>query len=422
MASGNMNTRSPLGRPFAAHLTAVGLSNLADGVVGTGVPLLALALSRSPQDFGYISAAFSLPRLLFGLPGGVLVDRLDRRRTMIAGLLVRGILLSVVAILAHADAISVAVLVLFAFLWGTTEVAVDLAAGAQIPTLVARDQLPDANARLLGVEHVAGSFLGAPIAGLLVALGGFALFGAPALLIGAAAAALTVGLRGSYRAARPDEPTSIRTDMAAGLRFTWSHPILRAVLLAGGLWNTASAAFGAVIVLWMVGPGSAGGLTEPQWALLIVAFPMGAVIGSVFSPRLIEWAGEVPVMRWSWLLGAFLNLVPLLAPTPIAMAVTFCLLGALGVAGNAVTGSLRPRMAPAEMLGKVGGVSRVIMFGTMPAGALAAGFVGEAWGLPAVLVGVVAVMLAATALLWFTVTARSIAEHELPEESRAAEG
>lgn len=83
------------------------MAKLADGVVATGVPLLAVALTRSPGLIGLLTAAVWLPWLLAGIPAGVLVDRWDRRRTMLVALTLRAGLLGVVALVGAAGARSI---------------------------------------------------------------------------------------------------------------------------------------------------------------------------------------------------------------------------------------------------------------------------------------------------------------------------
>ncbi|WP_151525615.1 MFS transporter [Serinicoccus kebangsaanensis] len=407
----------PLGRPFGTHLTAVGLANLADGVVQTGVPLLAITLTRSPELMGVLTAAVWLPWLICGMPAGVLVDRWDRRRTMMVGLGARALLLAAVAALALADALTIWVLVGLALAYGVTEVFTDLAAGAQVPSLVGRaaPRLRRANSRLLAVQQVGNGFAGPPLAGLLVTLGAAWLTGSAALVVLAAVLVLGVGLRGRYAAARPtdEDLTGQRGELMTGMRILWRHPVLRPMLLAGGLWNFGSTAFSAVIVLWLVGPSSAGGLTPQLFSLVLVAMPVGALVGSAVADRVLTRWSEMRVLGVCWGLNAVLNLVPLLWPGAVGFALFLLAVGPLGVIGNVVSGSIRPRMVPEHVLGKVGGAARMIGFGAMPLGAVVGGQVAGWFGIPAVLLGVVVVMALATAYVVRRVPQSLVDEHEL---------
>ena len=409
----------PLGRPFATHLSTVGLANLADGVVATGVPLVAITLTRDPLLMGVLTAAVWLPWLMCGIPAGVLVDRWDRRRTMLVALGVRATLLLVVAGLALAGLLTIWWLVPLALAYGVTEVFADLAAAAQVPALVGREagSLRRANSRLLGVENVAQGFAGPPVAGALLALGAAWVVGVPALVVVAAVLVLGLGLRGRYAAARPEGAPAGRVagELGEGMRTLWRHPVLRPMLLGGGLWNFGSSAFAAVIVLWLVGPGSVGGLSPQRWSLVLLAAPAGALVGSWLASKVLTRWSEMRVLVLCWGLNGALNLLPLLWPTGVGFALFLLLVAPLGLIGNVVSGSLRPRMVPEHLLGKVGGAGRVIGFGAMPLGALAGGFVAATFGIPAVFVGVTTLMLLATAYVALSVPQSLVDERELAQ-------
>ncbi|MBB1514020.1 MFS transporter [Tessaracoccus sp. MC1627] len=402
----------PLDRRFRVHLSTVALANLADGVVATGVPLLAVTLTRSPALIGLLTAAVWLPWLLAGIPAGVLVDRWDRRRTMLVALTVRALLLASVAVVGAAGGLSIWWLVGFALAYGFTEVFTDLAAQAQVPALVGRDgaTLRSANSRLLAVEQAAGGFVAPPVAGLLVAVGAAWVTGVPALIVVGAVVVLALGLRGRFTAPRPAvdgegeagaaaRAGSLRRELGEGLSVLWRHRVLRPLLIAAGLWNFASTALSAVIVLWMVGPGSAGGLTPQEWSLILVAMPVGGLLGSVVAGPLTSRWPEMRVLVACWGSAGLINLLPLLWPAAWSFALFLICAGVFGVVGNVVSGSLRPRMVEERLLGRVHGAARVIGFGTMPLGAVVGGQVAQWFGIPAVFVAVVALMLVSTAIV-----------------------
>ncbi|PZU47195.1 MAG: MFS transporter [Arsenicicoccus sp.] len=410
----------PLGRPFGAHLGAVGLANLADGVVQIGVPLLAVTLTRSPLLMGVLTAAVWLPWLVCGIPAGMLVDRWDRRRTMLVALGLRAVLLGGAAAVALTDRLTIWVLVGLALGYGITEVFTDLAAAAQVPALVGRAAGPlrRANARLLAVEQVCNGFVGPPLAGVLVALGAAWLVGSSAAVVVSAVLVLALGLRGRHVAAgREVESVGSRwSELTSGMRVLWRHPVLRPLAIAAGLWNFASTAFGAVLILWLVGPESVGGLSPQLFSLVMVVLPAGALLGSMVASRIIERFSEMSVLVACWGLNAVFNLAPLLWPSAWGLALFLLAAGPLGVVGNIVSGSLRPRLVAGHQLGRVGGASRVLVFGAMPLGALVGGQVAALAGIPVVLAGVPAVMLLATVLVAVTVPQASVDAHVLAPE------
>lgn len=420
-----------LGRRFGVHLSAVGLANLADGVVQTAVPLLAITLTRSPAVIGALTAAVWLPWLLAGPLAGVYVDRWDRRRTMLVALGVRAGLLAAVAALAGAGRLSIGLLVGLALAYGATEVFTDLAAQAQVPNLAGREpgRLRAANARLAAVEALTNSFAGPPIAGFLVAASAAWALGAPAAIVAVAVVTLAVGLRGRFVATRgaaaardelpgdtagADALPTVRAELVEGATTLWRHPVLRPLLLAASAWNFASTAFMAVIVLWLVGPGSAGGFSPQQFSLALVAMPVGALAGSVVAETVLRRVPEIPVMVACWGINAAVTVVPLLSPTLPGAIVWLLVAGFAGTIGNVVTTSLRPRLIPDRQLGKVSGASRALGYGAMPLGALVGGQVGEWFGIPVVLVGVAVVFALATLAVGVRVRQSLVDAHLLP--------
>ncbi len=428
----------PLGRRFAALLTATGAANLGDGIVAVGVPLVALGLTRSPDKIALLSAATWLPWLVLGLTAGVLVDRGDRRRLQIAGLAARAALLAVGGWLAASDALTLPLLVGLVLAYGVTEVVVDLAAGAIVPDLVPRERLAAANGRVMAVQQVANAFLGAPVAGALLTLGAGWVLGVPAALAVAGALVLWRHVPGRYRRTAPttaapataatgtlDDPatpdaeaparrTSAWSDVREGLRFVTRHRVLRVVVLTGAVLNMCSAAYFAVFVLWVVGPGSAVGMTERTYPLLTLGIAVGAVAGSVLGEPLVRRVGEVRLMVTCWALAFSLLAVPVLVPRVAPLAAVLVLLGLLSTVGNVISETVRQRLVPAHLLGRVAGAARTLGYGLMPAGALVAGVLATSHGLAPVLLGATALSVVAVAAAAAVLRQRDVDAHELP--------
>ncbi len=403
-------------RRFGVHLGVVGLANLADGIVQTAVPLLAITLTRSPALIGVLTAAVWLPWLVCAPLAGVFVDRWDRRRSMLVALGVRAALLLAAAGLAASGRLSIATLIALALGYGVTEVFADLAAQAQVPALVGREpgRLRAANARLAGLEALTNSFGGPPLAGFLVAASAAWTLGAPAIIVALAVVLLLVGLRGRFVAAPREEAGSIRRELAEGFITLWRHPVLRPLTLAQATWNGASTAFMTVIVLWLVGPGSAGRFTPQEFSLALIALPAGALIGSAIAETVLRRLPEIPVMVASWGLNAAVTAVPLLWPTLPGALVFLVVAGLAGTLGNVVTTSLRPRLVPDHQLGKVAGAARALGYGVMPLGALVGGQVAQWFGIPVVLGGVAVVFALATVAVGVRVTQPLVDAHLLP--------
>ena len=175
-----------LGPSFWKLLTSSGLSNVADGVLKTALPLVALQYTRSPGLIAALAFVMTLPWLLFALPAGAVTDRIDRRRGMLSANAFRGGLLVVLTLLLALDVGALWMLYVVAFLIWISETIYDTAAQSILPQVVPRSDLPAANARLYSVELTANAFVGPPIGGVLVAVGAALAIGTPAALANAA--------------------------------------------------------------------------------------------------------------------------------------------------------------------------------------------------------------------------------------------
>lgn len=369
----------PLGGPYWRLWTSSGLSNLADGVLKVALPLLALRFTDSPLLIGGVGVALSLPWLLFALPAGALADRLDRRWAMLGANTVRGALVLALLLGMGLDLGSIWLIYAVAFLLGTTETLYDTTAQSILPQLVRREQLSRANGRLYAMEMAANEFLGPPLGSALVAVGlALALLTPGALWLAAVGALLLV--RGRFRVSRTGPPTSIRADIAEGVRFLWSHRVLRTFAVLAGVSNFALSAVFTLLVVYAVGPGSPLGLTEAAFGLLFSAFAAGSLLGAFLAERCERVLGRARALRLSVLPFSLLALVPGLTANVWLVGLGF-VVGGIGImVWNVITVSLRQRLAPGALLGRVNSVYRLLAWGTRPLGAGAGGLLAQFLG------------------------------------------
>lgn len=428
-------------RLFRIHLAGVGAGNLADGIVAGAVPLLAITLTRDPLLVGLISTAIWLPWLLGALLVGVIVDRTDRARLRRLAFAARACVLGAGVATALADALTIWVLLALCLAYAVTEVFSDLAASAMIPQLVPRAELPRANARVMGTERLMQEFVGQPIGGALVMLGAGWVFGTSAAVVVLVVLLLgrlrrpegfvAPGRAGSGRAggSAPDtsvveEAASLRGDLAEGLRLVLSHPVVRPFTISAALTNFANTAYFSVFVLWVVGPGSAVGLEPWQFPILVAVLSAGAIAGSLVPSRWVVRAGEVRVMIGCWLVNSALLLVPVLVPTWWAIGAALVLIGATNMVSNVIGSSIRQRVVPARLLGRTGGATRTLVFGTMAVAGPVGGLVGRELGLPTLFVASTALALLVTVWVATRVDQGVVdrAEAALAEEEFASAG
>lgn len=405
---------APLGVRFAKLWTASVLSNTADGVAKVALPLVAVRFTDSPLLLGALGMALSLPWLLFALPFGAVADRTDRRVAMLAANGTRLTVAALLAIALLAGAGSIWLLCLAALIIGTAEVLYDTAAQSILPQVVDRSALPRANARLHAGETVANQFVGPPLGGLLVGIVVALALGAPAALWVLAVVAL-IAVPGRYRPYRSGPPTTLRADVAEGLRYLAGHRVLRTLALMTGSSNFATSALFAVFVLYAVGPGSAMGLTEFAYGILITATAVGSVAGSLFAAAVARRIGRA----WSLAVGVVtvtgICVVPALTADPWLIGATFAIAGVGIMLWNVIAVSLRQQITPDAMLGRLNSCYRLLAWGTMPLGAFAGGAIGEAFGLKAAfLAAAVVAGLTGLGLLVVTDGAIRAAEAEQP--------
>jgi len=455
--------REALGSRFVHLFAFSGLSNLADGLVLVGVPLYAMTLTTSPGQISLVTTAVTLPWLLFGLAAGLLIDRHDRVRILVVASLVRIAVFAGAALAAAAGALTMPLLLVLLLVLGTAEVFADGSSSALVPDVTPRSRLAAANSRLMGVQLAANSFLGAPIAGFLLAAGAGWLFGVPAGLLLAGvlivlrglwgrvasvhAVAETVGTASSsagasnagssstttdddgapHGTAAPEATVvgrSVRRELREGLTFLLRHPVIRPLVLGGMSFNFLSNAYMAVFVLWVVGPGSAVGLAPEQYGFLAMGLAAGGLTGAVLAEKIIGTGRDRTVVAVTWGACAVLLAVPALVPRVWAVAVAFALVGFFNLVGNTATSSLRQRLVPSRILGRVQGASATLAYGSMPLGALAGGLVAEVFGVRTLLlvVAVGTVVVAAATVRGLSQPVIDAAERDATAAREAAQG
>lgn len=413
----------PLGSRFTHLFAFSGLSNLADGLLLVGVPLFALTLTTSPSQISLLTTMLTLPWLIFGIIAGVVIDRHDRVRVLVTASIVRIGVLAAGTLAAVNDALSMPILFGLLLVIGTAEVFADGASSALIPDVTPRERLAAANSRLMGVQLVANSFLGAPVAGLLVAAGAGWVFGVPAGLV---VAGVLVVVRGLGRRARPaatvsapgaEAPVrSARRELRDGLAYLLHHPIVRPLVLGGAGYNFLSSAYMAVFVLWVVGPTSAVGLRPEQYGLLATTLAVGGLTGAVLAEKLVGKGRDRLVIAITWAVAGGFLVVPAVLPEVWAVAAALVLIGFFNIVGNTATSALRQRIVPSRIIGRVQGASATLAYGAMPLGALTGGLVAEAFGVQALLIAVPIAVLVVVGL-----TVRALSQSVIDEAESAAE-
>jgi MFS family permease len=398
-----------LGPGFGRLVLSSGLSNLADGVFTVALPLVTLQITRDPGAMGAVVLSLRLPWLLFALPAGALADRLDRRRTMLLVDVGRGVVVGMLALVVAAGGERLWLLCGLAFLLGTGETLFDTAAQSIVPNLVRPQQLSRANGRLQASELVMNQFVGPPLGGLLagVTLAGALGTTATAYLLAAVALALVVG---SFRPARSGEPTTLRRDVVDGVRYLFGQRLLRTMAVLTGIANLGETAVMTVLPVYAIRPGPMG-LPEAGYGMLLAAPAVGAFAGSFAVPAVERRLGRATALRSSLLAIFLLAGLPALTTSGWVVGAGFVVVGASTIVWNVIAVSLRQRISPDHLLGRVNAGYRLLAWGSMPLGALLGGILGELFGLRAVFLLAAGGQLLAVPLL-FTIKERRITAAE----------
>lgn len=387
---------SPLGANYWRLWIASVVSNLGDGISGVAYPWLASAVTRNPVHIALVGVATRLPWLIFSLPAGVITDRVDRRRLVVAMDVIRTVVTIAVALVVLAyqgdlaspeligsgqaqppagSGLLLAVLYISATLFGLAEVLRDNAAQTLMPAVVAKENLERANGRLWGAEMIMNSFVGPPLGGFLLAVA----FALPFFLDAgtfAVAAAMAAFLTGSFRPVGGGSAParSFIADLKEGFRWLWSHRLLRTLAIVLGLLNAAGSASFATIVLFAQ---EILHLDATGFGLLASAGAVGGVAGSFLAARISKSLGSGPSLASTFIVGGGTATVIGFTSSAPVVWVMFALGSFSAVLWNVITVSLRQAIIPDRLLGRVNSVYRFFGWGMMPIGIFLGGLLVE---------------------------------------------
>lgn len=381
----------PLGRNYWRLWWAHAISNLGDGVSAVAYPWLASAVTRSPMLIALVAVASRLPWLIFSLPAGVITDRFDRRRIIVAMDCTRGALAILVAVTVTLEADSLPgfdsisalssvktnwtlyfVLLITALLFGAAEVLRDNSAQTLLPSVVGESELERANGRLWSVEFMTNSLVGPPFGSLLLGMAIFLpfYFDAATFFIAAALIATLIPSIQPKQVESPPIRVDFRTEIRAGLRWLWSHELLRPMAIILGSLNAIGALTTAVFILFAQEVLNTSLLV---FAILGTSAAIGGVLGGLLAPRISKRLGSGPSLYLTLIASPIISLAIGFTSSwqllwfLTAIATIFALLW------NVITVSLRQRIIPSHLLGRVNSVYRFFAWGSIPIGTIIGG-------------------------------------------------
>jgi predicted MFS family arabinose efflux permease len=375
-------------RDFLLLWSGLVVSTLGSRISATAYPLLVLALTGSPADAGVVGFFAGLPYLLVQLPAGAVVDRVDRKRLMIACDVGRALALASLVAALWLDELALPQIAVVAFVEGSLFVLFTLGETAAVRQVVPPGQLPQA----LGQNEArnrAAAMAGYPIGGFLFGLGRAIPFLVDAISYLASIAALLLIRRPFQEDRVREERRHLLREIAEGIVWLWRQPFLRvaSLLVAGSnfLWQA--------LVLVVIVIAKDNGASSATIGVMLAGFGLGGVLGSLAAPwlqRRISGRAVVIGANWVW---AVLVAPVAVVDNPYVLGALFAAMAFVGPAWNVVIGAYQLTLTPEHLLGRVSSAELVVAYGAIPLGSLAAGFLLEGIGSTSTALAVAALML-----------------------------
>jgi MFS family permease len=353
--------------------TGQAISALGSSFTGFALPLLVYTLTGSALNLAYATAAHFIPYLLFGLFIGAWSDRTDRKRLMIWTDVGRALTIASVPLLATFGMLDVWWLYVVLFINSLFSIAFDAAKFAAVASLVDKDDLVTANGRIQA-SYSTMTIIGPLLAGVLVAVMPiYDLLVVDALSFAVSTASLVM-ITAAFNAPGKPRGTSIRQDVAEGLRYVFGHPVLRNISIMMALVNFAGTTVYAQRVLYAK---EQLGASDSEVAILAAAGSFGVIVLSLVAGKLRK---RLPFSRVALgaLMASGLATIGLAFTTWYWLGlVIWSLFSGLGIMFNINTNSLRQAIAPNHMLGRVVTIAGVLAWSANPVGAFIGGLLIE---------------------------------------------
>jgi MFS family permease len=383
-------------RDFALLWAGMSISLIGDGVYFVALAWQVYDLSGSPTALSVVGVAWTLPLALFVLLGGVVTDRVERRRVMIAADLVRALAVAVIGILSLSGTIELWHIVVMAAVFGTGDAFFGPAFTSIVPQIVPRELLLQANALDQFVRPLGFMLLGPALGGWIVAT-----FGPGEAFVFDAGTFLVSALALAFLSPRPlavrEEATSMLRDVREGLAFVRARPWLWATLVAAAIFLLAY--WGPIDVLVPYRVRNELGGDAGDYGLILACGGLGSLAAAAFVGRRGLPRRHITVMYFAWALGA-LTLAGLGLGTAVWQLMGFMFLeSALFTAGIVIWGTLVQTRVPGALLGRVTSLDWFVSTSLVPISFALTGPVSGAIGVQTTLV--LAGVIACTATLAF---------------------
>jgi predicted MFS family arabinose efflux permease len=354
-------------------------------------PFLILSLGYSAAAAGAVGFVATLPYLLFQLPAGVWVDRVDRRRLMIGCDVVRCAGVALLALLIAFGWASLWQIAVVAFVEGTMFVVFTAAERSAIANVVPAEQLTDALSLNEARTRAAG-LLGAPLGGLLFGLGRVVPFVFDAVSYLASLVTLSL-IRSELQGPREEREHNFRRELVEGFGWLREHRFLLDSTVSVSLGNLVVRASQLLVIVLATRHGIAPALV----GIMLATAGLGGVLGSLIAPRFQRACSPRDVVIGASL--AWAVLFPLFTGTTNPYVFGFAWGGAalVGAVWNVVLGSYQLSITPDDLRGRVSSIGSLFGYGAFAVGSLVSGALisvvgtgGATWVLRVAIVAVAA--------------------------------
>ncbi len=369
-----------LGRNFRWLFGESLITNIGDGVALAAGPLLVASQTRDPLLVSFAVLSQTIPKLIFGAPAGAIADRLDRRRIVALVNLLRAVVLGVLALTIVGNSISIVLVLAALFVLGTSETFADVGTSSLLPAVVPHADLGIANARLQSGFLLVNQLVTPPIGALLFAIGMALPFAvnAACFALGAVLVTRVVLTQQEVRAERHD--TSLRQDMAEGIRWLAAHPPMRTLFITIVAFNVTFGAAWSVLVLYA---SERLGMDEVGFGLITTAMAIGGIVGTFSYGALERRFSLGDIMRVGLLIETGTHLMLALTTLPVVALATFTVFGAHAFVWHTTSTTVRQRAVPDELMGRVTGVYTVGVFAGIVVGTPLGGLLAREFGITA---------------------------------------
>jgi MFS family permease len=367
-------------RGFLKLWAAQSISQLGTQVSVLALPLTALyVLKASALGVSLLRAFAVLPFVVFSLPAGVWIDRVRRRPLMILADAGRAAAMASIPIAYWVGHLTLTQLYVVAAVSGFLSVLFDVSYLSFLPGLVRRENLGDANSKLLGMQSIA-QVIGPTVAGALVGVVGAAVAVLADAVSFAVSGAFITAIRGREQTPEPS-PSRKRDELVEGLRYVFTQRYLRTLTVWTAFWNLFTSAMFALVVVYYVrylhwGPTKIG--------VVVALGSSGLVLGALVNQRLVARFGIGPMIAYSGIVFSLTLLAIPLAPRAYAAAIivpTGFLGSTVGFFANVNQLTFRQSITPQRLLGRMNSVVRFMYWGTIPLGSVLGGLAAGALGL-----------------------------------------